>query len=132
MVLVLALLAPHALAQKTSVLQGRARESRTRMVVGANVRVQPQGDLTRWYLTTTDAEGAFRVPGLANGLYDVQITREGYRAEMKSGVEVKFPFRAVVEVAMELGTDGPTPPPVTPASRSEIDLAEAPVCTPTP
>ena len=88
---------------KLSRLQGRARESRTRDVVGAMVLVQRTADPSRYYLTTSGGDGAFFVDRLPDGDYTVRLNREGYASEVKTGVQLKFPFRAVVEVTMEPG-----------------------------
>ncbi len=88
---------------KLSRLQGRTRESRTRDVVGAMVLVQRTADPSKFYLTTSGGDGAFFVDGLPDGDYTVRLNREGYASEVKTGVQLKFPFRAVVEVTMEPG-----------------------------
>ena len=88
---------------KLSRLQGRARESRTRDVVGAMVLVQRTADPSKYYLTTSGGDGAFFVDRLPDGDYTVRLNREGYASEVKTGVQLKFPFRAVVEVTMEPG-----------------------------
>lgn len=103
---VLGVPAADAQEAKTSTVQGHARESRTRFVVGADVLVTPDGDGSRFFLTSTGAEGEFRVGGLADGEYDVAIARAGYVPVTKESVAVKFPFRAVVEVTMEPGVPG--------------------------
>ena len=108
---------------KLSKLQGRARESRTRDVVGAMVLVQRPSDPSVIYLTTSGGDGKFSVDRLPDGDYTVRLNREGYTSEVKTGIQLKYPFRAVVEVTMEpgqadLGAAGD------PASgKAEIDLA---------
>jgi len=88
---------------KLSKLQGRARESRTRDVVGAMVVVQRTADPSMYYLTTSGGDGAFFVDRLPDGDYTVRLNREGYTSEVKTGIQLKYPFRAVVEVTMEPG-----------------------------
>lgn len=88
---------------KLSKLQGRARESRTRDVVGATVMVQRNDDPATFYLTNSGGDGAFAVNGLLDGEYTVRLNREGYAPEVKTGIALKYPFRAVVEVTMESG-----------------------------
>ena len=118
----LAAVAQEAPAEKLSALRGSARESRTRLVVGANVLVTPQGDASRIYLTTTDEKGGFQVTGLSEGDYDVLISRDGYKSERKSGIALKFPFRAVVEVGMEPGNDPPLALPASSGAASALPL----------
>lgn len=82
-------------------LQGTAFLGRHRDVVGATVLVREEGDPSVVYCTTTGDKGAFRVDGLENGSYRVEVRREGLRTVVKSGIELRFPFRAVVELTME-------------------------------
>lgn len=96
-------LATVAAQAKLSKLQGTARESRTRDVVGAMVVVQRDTDPSTFYLTTSGADGAFFVDRLPDGDYTVRLNREGYDSEVKQGIRLKYPFRAVVEVTMEPG-----------------------------
>lgn len=86
---------------KVSRLQGSALQGRRDPVVGATVLVRPEGDTSdRVYLTTTDEKGRLRIEDLPNGDYLVVFTKEGYGTVTKRNVEVKFPFRPVVEVSM--------------------------------
>jgi len=87
--------------QRTSRLQGRAYVDRRRNVVGATVLVRPMDDATRLHLTSTDGKGVFRIEGLADGLYRVRVERPGIQTVTKDEVSVRFPFRAVVELAMQ-------------------------------
>ena len=88
---------------KLTKLQGRTRESRTRDVVGAMVVVQRRTDPSTFYLTTSGGDGSFFVDRLPDGDYTVRLSREGYASEIKTGIQLKYPFRAVVEVTMEPG-----------------------------
>ena len=88
---------------KLSKLQGRALESRTHDVVGAMVVVQRASDPSTFYLTTSGGDGEFFVDKLPDGDYTVRLNREGYASEVKTGIRLKYPFRAVVEVKMERG-----------------------------
>jgi hypothetical protein len=95
--------ASHTGKPKLSKLQGRARESRTQDVVGAMVVVQRPEEPSVYYLTTSGGDGKFFVDGLPDGDYTVRLNREGYASEVKTGIQLKYPFRAVVEVTMEPG-----------------------------
>ena len=95
--------ATHGQNTKLSKLQGRARESRTQDVVGAMVVVQRPEEPSVFYLTTSGGDGTFFVDGLPDGDYTVRLNREGYASEVKTGIQLKYPFRAVVEVTMEPG-----------------------------
>jgi hypothetical protein len=81
-------------------LQGTASLGRNREVVGATVVVRDETDPSRLFMTATDGKGHFRVGELPNGTYSVQVLREGLAPVFKEGIELRFPFRAVVEVPM--------------------------------
>jgi hypothetical protein len=114
-VVVIGSLAPAALAQlswpgddpaageRRSRLQGTALIDRRSRVIGAVVLVQPEADPSRLFLTATDEDGTFRLDGLDDGVYRVSLNRNGFDPVVKEGVEVKYPFRAVVEVKMTRG-----------------------------
>jgi len=87
--------------QRVSRLGGRAYLKRKTPVVGATVLVHREDDPSNLFLTSTDAEGIFRVAGLPDGFYSVRIEREGHGAQVKEEVSVKFPFRAVVEFDLD-------------------------------
>jgi len=87
--------------KKTSRLGGRAYLDRRDPIVGASVLAHAQDRPDVLYLTSTDAEGIFRIAGLPDGAYSVRIEREGLGANTKSDVSVKFPFRAVVEFDLD-------------------------------
>lgn len=92
---------------RTSRLQGRVVIDRRTSVIGANVLVQRQDDASRLILTSTDAKGVFRVDGLTDGEYRVDLTRDGLAPIEKTDVSLRFPFRAVVEVTMK-PVEGPS------------------------
>jgi len=96
--------APPAVERKSR-LQGKVYLGRNRDVTGAAVRVRREGDPTRVWLTSTDEKGVFRVEGLGDGSYDVRVERDGLEPMEKSEIGVRFPFRAVVELAMKPQTD---------------------------
>jgi hypothetical protein len=87
--------------QRLSRLGGRAFLGRRDPIIGATVLVHPEGRPDKLYLTSTDAEGIFRVAGLPDGSYFVRIEREGLGAQTKNDVSLKFPFRAVVEFDLD-------------------------------
>jgi hypothetical protein len=82
-------------------IQGRTYFDRNRDVTGATVLVRPQDDPSRLFLTASDGKGNFRVDDLPNGQYLVVVEREGLAPVVKTDVELRFPFRAVVELPMQ-------------------------------
>lgn len=87
--------------RKVTWLLGHARTGRNRWVTGAAVLVTPTSGEPRIYVTATDEKGSYYFETLPEGLYDVTITKGGLAPVIKDAVELRFPFRAVVEVVME-------------------------------
>jgi Carboxypeptidase regulatory-like domain len=108
--------APAPAPAHASRLQGKVYIGRNRNVTGAVVRVAKDGDPSRVWLTSTDDKGVFRVDGLGDGSYGVRVEREGLEAVEKSGIGVKFPFRAVVELVMKPAAAPPSSPASAPAA----------------
>jgi hypothetical protein len=89
---------------KTTWLLGHARTGRRRWVTGAAVLATPESGESRFYVTTTDEKGAYRFESIPEGSYDVTLTKHGLVSVTKDRVELRFPFRSVVEIVMEPGT----------------------------
>ncbi len=94
---------PPAREGGTSRLEGTARIGRRTPAVGATVSVRPEGGATPIRLTTTDEKGRFRFDGLSDGAYRADFRRDGLAPVVKSGIEVRFPFRTVIEITMQAG-----------------------------
>ncbi len=88
-------------AARASRLQGTAILGRNRPVTGATILVRASSRPGEMYVTATDAKGAFRLDGLPDGTYDVEFRRDGFETLKKEKIEVRFPFRAIVEVTMK-------------------------------
>jgi hypothetical protein len=71
--------------------------------VGAIVIVRPEGGGSPVRLATTGVSGTFAFDGIADGTYRAEVRRDGYVPIVKSGVKVRAPFRAVVEVLLVPG-----------------------------
>jgi len=107
--------------RKSTWLLGHARTGRNRWVTGATVLVTPSSGEPRIYVTATDEKGSYFFETLPEGLYDVTITKGGLAPVTKSAVELRFPFRAVVEVVME--------PSVTPAGPAAAEPPDSEAAT---
>src|SRR5258706_2750455 len=85
LILLLALL-PQAFAQKTSgTITGVVTDSSGAMMPGASVTVtSTQTGASR--TATTDAQGSFSFPDLSPGLYDVTVSKEGFKKISNKGV----------------------------------------------
>jgi hypothetical protein len=101
--------------QKVTRLQGRAYLGRRQPVVGASVVARKEDGTGKIYLTTTDEKGLLRIDDLPDGDYRVEIRKSGLETVVKNAVQVKFPFRPTVEIAMREGGEEAAPG-ATPAS----------------
>jgi hypothetical protein len=89
-------------AEATSgLVQGTVILKRHVPVVGAAVVIRAEGPGDAIDVTSTDSKGAFRVEGVPDGSYRLEILREGFKTVVKDSVVVRAPFRAVVEIVME-------------------------------
>jgi len=86
---------------RRSRLQGAALLGRNRFVVGATVLVTRPESASKLFVTGSDHRGRFRVDGLPDGDYRVEVRREGLLPVVKENVGLRFPSRAVVEVTMK-------------------------------
>lgn len=91
-------------------LHGAVAYGRHEFAVGAVVVVRPEGAASPLLLATTGESGAFAFDHLADGVYRAEIRRDGYLPVVKSGIPVKAPFRAVVEVNLLHGEAPPAVP----------------------
>jgi hypothetical protein len=103
-------------------LHGAVAYGRHVFAVGAVVMVRPEGSATPLLLATTGESGAFAFDHLPDGVYRAEIRRDGYVPVVKSGIPVKAPFRAVVEVSLLHG-DAPPAVPASPAAPGDAAVA---------
>ena len=92
-------------------IQGTALIRRNVPVIGAVVTASRDGEASRIRVTTTDARGAFKFEGLEDGRYRCEFVHDGFATLAKEGVDLRAPFRAVVEVTMAPAAGGVVPPP---------------------
>jgi hypothetical protein len=74
--------------------------------------VRPDGDGTHIYAATTGEAGTFAFDNVAEGTYRGEARREGYASIVKTGIVVKAPYRAVVELLLVKGDSALDPAPV--------------------
>ena len=120
-VLAMILALPVAGGNNGTSLKGSASLDRNQPVVGASVRISPENDRSRYLLTSTDGQGLLETMDLPDGDYQVSFTKEGLTPVIKSAVNVRFPFRPVVEVTMGPGPDS-EPAPSAVDSEDLLDL----------
>ena len=105
--------------EKTTWLLGHARTGRRRWVTGAAVVATPESGEARIFVTATNDKGAYRFEAIPEGIYRVMLLKHGLEPVIKPKVELRFPFRAVVEVEMEPAS-GATPAEVLAATTSSL------------
>jgi len=102
-VVVFVLLIPfHASAQDISVISGTVMDKSGAAVAGATVVVtNASGNLTR--TTQTNENGAYVVPALPSGSYDVTVTAKGFQKFQAKGVVLDVAQKSRVDVTLTVG-----------------------------
>jgi hypothetical protein len=114
---------------KLSRLQGKASLGRNRAVVGATVLVRPLGGDARLFVTASDSRGGFRIDDLPDGDYSVEVRREGLVSVVKKDIDLRYPFRSVIELTMQPAgaaqpadaPPGDAPAPIDPRATVAVD-----------
>jgi hypothetical protein len=101
---------PAAPAAASGQVRGAISYGRHDPAVGAIVIVRPDGGSSPLRIATTGTSGTFAFDGLPDGVYRAEVRRDGYVPIVKSGIRVRAPFRAVVEVLLLPGEAPPNPP----------------------
>lgn len=104
---------------RTTSLQGTAILGRSRPVAGATVLAAARSGPARIFVTSTDGRGTFLLDNVPEGAYDVEFLRDGLEAVRKEKVEVRAPFRAIVEVTMRAASASAPPARVERAPAAE-------------
>jgi hypothetical protein len=99
--LVLALLGSVAYAQVAS-LTGRVTDATGAVVPGAQVTAKSTG--TGISTTTeTTADGYYTLPALQPGVYEVSVTRQGFKPVRQTGLELTVQQVARLDIALQVG-----------------------------
>lgn len=104
-------LAQAAPAPAGAQLHGTAFLARNVPAVGAVVVLDPLDPAGLVRMTTIDTKGGYAFQGIAGGTYRLSFRRDGLKTVVRDGLELKGPFRTVLEVTMEPGEDA-VPAPV--------------------
>jgi hypothetical protein len=92
-------------------LRGTISYGRHAPAVGAIVIVRPERAPSPVRVATTGTTGGFAFDGLPDGIYRAEVRRDGYAPVVKTGIQVRTPFRAVVEVLLARGGEAPREAP---------------------
>src|SRR5215472_6961756 len=91
-----------AAAQTTSTIRGRVTDKQGGMVTGAQV-IATGKDIANTQTTTTDSAGEYRLPALVAGTYTLTVTKEGFRKQVFTGLEVTLNRVLEIDVQLEVG-----------------------------
>jgi carboxypeptidase family protein len=114
--------APVAPVSTSGQLRGTISYGRHDPAVGAVVIVRPEKAPSPVRVATTGTAGAFAFDGLPDGMYRAEVRRDGYSPVVKAGIQVRAPFRAVVEILL---VHGDAPPEAAAAGPVEGDASLA-------
>src|SRR5262245_34848358 len=103
---------PHADAGQ---VRGTILYGRRDPAVGAIVIVRSETGPTTVRIATAGTSGTFGFDGLPDGTYRAEVRRDGYVPIVKSGIQVRAPFRAVVELLLVKDDAPPAPQAAAPA-----------------
>jgi len=92
-----------ASAQVAASISGRVEDPSAAPIAGAAVTVTSieTGAMRN---VTTDAGGSYQVLSLQVGRYEVKAEKQGFKAELQTGIDLVVGQQAVVNLTMELGT----------------------------
>jgi hypothetical protein len=95
--------APFTPAQTTSTIHGRVTDKQGGTITGAEVHVVGK-DVAADHVATTDGSGEYRLPALVAGTYTVTVTKEGFRQQILTGLEVTLNRVLEIDVQLEVGS----------------------------
>jgi len=97
-------LAPRALAQAVAVAEvdGHVSDPSGQTIVGAQVKMI-ETDLHQVRTTSTDATGRFAFPNLPAGHYRMEVTANGFKTYVQTGIVVEVAINTDYPVTMQIG-----------------------------
>ena len=95
--------APARAQQVTAAITGRVTDPTGAAVVSANVTATDKDRGTEWP-TTTNGEGAFNLPRLPVGTYDLKVTHPGFGTATVSNVLLELNQVARIDVPLTVGS----------------------------
>src|ERR1700676_2307243 len=86
----------------TGTMLGTVKDSSGAVVSGATVTARnTETNATRTF--TTGDDGAYRIPSLKVGTYEIRAEHEGFKAEVHAGLTLTVSQEEVVNFALEVG-----------------------------
>jgi hypothetical protein len=99
----LAGMSPRLLAQDTASMRGRVTDPTGAAVAGASITVKSL-DTGATRTVFSDAGGAYRVFALPVGEYEVDVQKDGFATEDRTGVQLSAGQDAVADISLHLGS----------------------------
>jgi hypothetical protein len=87
----------------TGGISGVVSDSSGAVIPGVQVQIVQENTNVRTDLAT-NASGFYAAPSLRPGAYRIQVTKEGFRAERRTGIELRVQDRLEVNFQLEVGT----------------------------
>ena len=93
---------PAAFAQATASITGKATDTSGAAVPGAQVTVTNVETKSSRSVTSED-DGSYRVLSLPVGNYEIEVAKQGFRTEKRTGVNLVVGQDAVIDFSLEVG-----------------------------
>ncbi len=103
LVVLLLLTAGRAYPQSSSTILGVVKDTSGAIVPGASVTIQNE-DTAQIRSTSTDNDGAYRVPALQAGHYSVRVEKDGFNAHLDRGLILDVAQELAVNPVLQVGT----------------------------
>jgi hypothetical protein len=87
----------------TGTFLGVVKDSSGAVVPGATVTIQ-SNETNQTRKAVTDAGGAYRVPALPVGHYQIRVEHSGFKTETETGLNLEVGQEAVLDFALQVGT----------------------------
>src|SRR5215831_19251923 len=94
----------HSIAQSaTSQVSGVVKDASGGAVPDAQVEIR-NTDTNSTRNAVTDAAGAYTFPSLPIGMYQLQVTKEGFQTYVQTGIELQVGNNPQINVPLQVGT----------------------------
>ena len=111
-------------AQVNATISGTVKDSAGAAIVGATVTVTSLENGTH-RVTTTDREGNFRVLSLPLGPQEVKAARPGFKAALRTGINLEVGQDVVVNLTLEVGALDNEAAVVVDEAVPDVDVSDA-------
>lgn len=104
---VVVLAAMQSAAQTTATIEGTVKDKQGLGVAGAQVQVTSAA-LALDRTVATESDGSYRVNAVPPGIYEIKVSKEGFRSDVFSNVEVTLNRTLTFDITMQLGSRAET------------------------